>query len=352
MQHPIEICVTAGEWFEDRRGTARAWLARREPETKTVWTFLAQGAAGGAIGYFFLVTAGALAYPVDWAIIYCLFVPMFLAFGALLGSIAALFVWLAGRLLKRRLNFFTRAVVVSGVFAAITVMQFHLTKGLEGWQGSQGSQTEQWPISLIMVSIFIMKLPIVLLTGSRVRPCRLLLSGAGPRSPRLNVGSWLAFPAGFLLRVVSIFGLLEALMVLATWIANGGIDAQWIKPRESFPAIALAILYFAASSYLSIRTPRKFFLLPTIILLNVPLASLMVFLERFAMRHFETESYVFYPLLAPICLWVVYTLGRLIAPELPAPLVAPESVRRVAGAWSQRNSILKLSSGGACQVRL
>jgi hypothetical protein len=344
----MEICLTAGEWVEDRRATATAWLARREPETKTVWTFLAQGAAGGAIGYFILVAGAALVYPVDWNIIYCLFVPVFLAFGALFGSFAAVFVWLTGRLLKRRLNFFVRAVVVSGVFAAISILQFYLTTGsggLGGLQGSQELQTPQWPIAWIMGSILIMKLPIVLLAGSRIRPCRLLLSGAGPRSPRLNVGSWLAFPAGFVLRVISIFGLLEALMLLATWIANGGAGSNWIPPRNGFPAIALAILYFAASSYLSIRTPRKFFLPPTIILMNVPLASLVVVLGRVAARGFDLQSYLFYLLLAPICVWVVYTLGRLIAPD--PPLVAAESVRRLAGSWTQRNSTLKLSSGGA-----
>ena len=157
-----------------------------------------------------------------------------------------------------------------------------------------------------------MSLPVALMTGSRLRPGRMIVLGAGPRSTRHNFGSWLSIPVGFLLRVASTFGLLEALMTLVVWISNGREDWSWSPSRETLPAIALAVLYFGASTYFSIRTPRKFFLLPIAILVNLPFA----FLTRDLRRSESLDSvFLAYTFLVFICLWMVYTLGRLIAPE-------------------------------------
>ncbi len=338
MQHPIEICLTAGEWLEDQRGKTAARWARRETENKTIWTFLSQGAAGGAIGYSALLAVVAVASPSDWTFLYFFFLPVVLVFGATWGAVAAILIWLVGLLLKRKLNFVARSLVVTCVLVALSLAQFHLTKG---------SQTEQWPLWSIVGSFFLVKFPIVLLTGSRIRPCRLLFLGAVPSSSRHNLGSWLSFPAGFLLRLASIFGLLEALMTLALWISNPDLNLSSYAARVHLSAMVLAILYFTASSYFSLWTPRKFFLLPTLILLNVPLASLIVYV---ASLNTLIAKFLYYPLLAPICLWAAYTLGRLIAPETPARLLAPESARRVAGSWAKETAILKLSPRRDCQV--
>jgi hypothetical protein len=331
MRILIEICLTLCEWFQECSIQRSARRAARASERKTVFTFLSQGAVGGMVGYFLLIAISVVIYPNGYNFLYLIVLPLLLALGAASGSISAGFVWLPGLLLKRRLKFPARLALVIGGMTIVSVMISHMTKP---------PPDEQWPLSWRAGFVCIMYLPIVLMTGSRIRPVRLIFLGAGPLSRRHNFGSWLAFPAGALLRAASVFALFEASLTMAIWISARRSKWQTWPAPEHQSAIVMAVLYFAASTYFSIRPPRKLFLLPIAILLNLPLALLIVNLKNL---NTSDSTFMSYLLLPFICLWAVFTLGRLIAPELARRV--SDSSRKDANAW-------KASPGGICRVQL
>jgi hypothetical protein len=318
-----------------RARVQRATAATLEKKTaftvlSTVFTFLSQGAVGGAAGYFLVAAGNAISRPSGYNFLYLIFVPIFLVFGAAFGSVAGIFVWLPGALLKKRTGFVTRTFIVT---TAAMPLAFALSQ-------MDGREVEQWSLSWAIGFISVMSLPVVLMTGSSISPCRMLVLGVGPRRTRQNFGSWLSYPVGFLLRVASIFGLLEALMTLALWISARRSEWFTSPAREYLPGIVLAVLYFATSTYLSIRSPRKSFLLATAILLNLPLALLTLNLRQVGT---EASNFLVYAFPVFISLWAAYTLLRLIAPE------AGSSVGNSLGGTVAAQ---KVSLSDHCQVHL
>ena len=273
MRILIEICLTICEWIQEKNIQRAARKAARECEKKSILTFLSQGAVGGMVGYFLLVVAFIITMLQKgsvYSLVFIVVLPLVLAFGAIWGSIPAGFVWLLAKLLKRRPGFVARSAIVLGITSLLSVALSYWTSELASEPGEQWSLL--WKVGFVSAWV----LPIVLMTGSGIRPVHLIFLGARPRSKRHNFGSWLAFPAGALLRVASIFALFESVLVLAIWISALGSEWFNLPARELMLEIALAVIYFATSTYFSIRTPRKFVLLPTAILLNIPLAFLIV----------------------------------------------------------------------------
>jgi hypothetical protein len=308
MRHLIEIGLTVAEWFEDKRGKLAAENESRELETKSILTFLSQGAVGGAIGYPLMVLCVLKFEPSNWSLAYLVILPILLVVGAVAGVVLAVFVWLASVLLKRRLGFVARAVIVAGVTTLLGVLLSYLL---------DLPPAEQPGLPLTAGLACVLVLPLVLMTGSRIRPGHLLFLGAGPRNARNNFGSWISYPAGFLLRVVNIFGLFETLLILALWIFAPEDSREFSAP-ERVAAIVLAVFYFPTSLYFSLKTPRKRLLLPAVIILNLPVAAWIVQLTKLA-----TEASIFLSclLLALIGLWAAYTFGCLIAPAPVQPAI-------------------------------
>ncbi|HEV7475599.1 MAG TPA: hypothetical protein VGN90_16205 [Pyrinomonadaceae bacterium] len=304
MRTLIEICLTICEWIQERNIQRAARKAARECDRKTILTFLSQGAVAGAFGAFVMEACGVISYASGYNIIALGGMPIYLAIGALFGSMTAVFVWLPSVLMKRRLPLVVRAIIGMVVVALLVFAAFYfLTDKRELNQLSFA-----WWAGLSCA----MGLPVGFMTGSRVRPLRTIIFGVGRRRARRHFGSWLSIPSGFLLRAGNVFGLLEALMVLALWISNRRVDRDWFPVREHLPLIVVAILYFVISTYFSFKFLRKVFLLPTSIVLNSPLVISIVKLRELGG---EDATVVAYLLLGLICLWKVYVFGRLITPE-------------------------------------
>ena len=302
MRHPIEICLRAGEWFEETRGKASARRWRKKTEQKPIWTFLSQGAVGGAFNYFLLLAFIMLWYrehhvpPVP-----LLALPFFLIFGAVFGAAAALFVWLPGRVFKRRFSFVARVAFAMAGASVLTLTFLYLI----------GAQDYDFALYWRLGFTGGVGLWVGFATGSVIRPCRLIVLGASKHHADGDSDSWLAPPFGFFLRAASVFGLFEALIALATWVADSSGPIGYARPRH-LPVIIIVVLYFAASSFFSLKTPRKV-VLPTIVLLmNVPSVVLII-----CLRTVNTISafVLTYALLLMIGLWVIYTVGRLLAPQ-------------------------------------
>ena len=329
MRYLVEIYVTAWEWIQDTRGAAAGRKQKREPEQKTIWTFLSQGAVGGAIGNFLALLCCLEIWPSGWSFLYLVILPIYLILGAVLGIVVAVFIWLVSTLLKTRLGFVARAFIVVGVTTLLGRLLSYLI---------DFSPTEQPQVALMVGLACVLELPIVLLTGSSIRSCHLLLLGAGPRHTRHNFGSWISYPFGFLLRVVSVFGLFEILMMLALWISAPMQEWWELSGFEYEAVIVMAVFYFPISVYYSFKTPRKALLLPMVIFLNVPMAAGIAHLTNIAT---EVSIFLAYLLSTVICLWVAYTFGCLIA---PAP-VQPEIK-----SWRETMAT-RIFPRNACQVQ-
>ena len=297
MQYLFKICLTLAEWFEDWRGSS---LAQRETERKTILTFFSQSAMGGMIGYFFVMLVVALSAH-DFSPFLLVLLPVFLVFGAVWGAVVGFFIWLPGALLKRRIGFAGRAASAIGGMSLLGAAVFY-------WLGGQlSTDISPWLIGYLSA----VYLPIIVLTGSGIRPVRALLFGAGGRSARRRYRSWLAVPSGFLLRATSIFALAESLLALAFWISAR--ISPWSNDAgyDELPTIVLAITYFVSSTYFSLKTPRKTFLFPIAITLNVPAVFLMITERQVGT---SDSDFLAYSYLGFICVWIVYTLGCLLAP--------------------------------------
>ncbi len=303
MRNPIEICLRACEWFEESRGKASARRLRKKTEQKPIWTFLSQGAVGGAFTYFLLMTFIILLYRNGYDPILPLIVPpFFLLFGSVFGAATGLFVWLPGRLFKRRFSFVARTAFATAGASLLTITFLYLT------DAPDYEYALNWRLGFTAG----VGLAVGFATGSLIRPCRLLAFGARDHYADRNPGSRLATPFGVFLRAASVLGVFEALTALTVWVADRSGHRPPSAPPEHRPLIVLAVLYFAASSYFSLRTPRRAFVPPIVIFLNLPLVGLIVYLRNVGPLSEFVLSYV---LLAMIGLWVVYALGRLMAPQ-------------------------------------
>jgi hypothetical protein len=321
MRILIEICLTICEWIQERNIQRAARKAAWECEKKSFLTFLSQGAVGGAFGLFLQSAYGVISYPSGYNIISLGGMPIYLAMGALLGSFTAAFVWLPCALLKRRLPFVARTIIAVTVVILVTFAFFYYVAD----EREMAQLSLHWYLGFSCV----VGVPVGFMTGSRVRPLRTIAFGVGRHSTRRHFGNWLSVPSGFLLRAGNVFCLLEALMVLALWISNRGVDRDWFPTREHLPLIVFAILYFGISTYFSFKSPRKLFLLPTSIVLNLPLVISILKLRDLGG---EDATVVAYLLLGLICLWKVYVFGRLITPEPNRGVV--NSVGTIGGAHS------------------
>lgn len=334
MRILLEMFLTVCEWIQEGNIQGSARKAAREYEKKTILTFLSQGALGGALGLIVLTAYSIIANPSGYNIIMVGGLPFYSFGGAVGGAIAGAFIWLFEASFKRlrltalwSIRFLARTIIGTIVMPSLLFAFYYVMEKLE---------LEQLSYSWWLGFSCTMGLLIGIVTGSSIRPCRTLIFGVEGRPVRCNFGSWLSIPFGFLLRALSVLGLLEALMVMALWISNSRVDRDWFPVREQLAAVVCAILYFAASSYSSLNTPRKLFLVPTAIVLNLPLVPWI------ANHQVGTQDTVLlvYALIGFICLWAVYALGR---------LLAPESRWRVGGS-ERETPASRVSHGGECSV--
>ena len=302
MQYLFKICLTLAEWIEDVRGSS---LAQRETERKTILTFFSQSAMGGMIGYFFVMVVVALSAH-DFSPFLLVLLPVFLVFGAVWGALVGFFIWLPGALLKRRIGFAGRAASAIGGMSLLGAVAYW-------WEAQPSTDISPWLIGFLSA----VYLPIIVLTGSGIRPVRALLFGAGGRSERRRYRSWLAIPSGFLLRATSIFALSESLLALAFWISARMSPSSNDSGYDEATTIVLAITYFVSSTYFSLKTPRKTFLLPIAITLNVPAVFLMITERQVGT---SDSDFLAYSYLGFICVWIVYTVGCLLAPAATSPV--------------------------------
>lgn len=220
---------------------------------RTVGEFVEQGSAGGAISLFLLTLIGVLKEANVYVFLIILYMPVVLLIGAVLGTAGGIFLWLIEPIFKLRLGVLVRSIVTVGMIAlALAVVGF--------FKGA--------PIGLDLLiesltTAGVVGLPITVLISSNISLWWLVLFG----SDRMAAADWFSLLAAFVLRLTSLAGFLISLFFLAWWgsfpSGEGRLNPYWI---------AIAILYFAASSYVGFKPPGRTWLAIAALLLNAPLA--------------------------------------------------------------------------------
>jgi hypothetical protein len=220
---------------------------------KTLGDFVSQGSAGGAISLFLLTLIGVLRRPNGYAFLLIAYLPFVLFIGAVLGAAGGIFVWLVEPIFKLRLGVLVRSSVTVGMIALVLAVVGFFKGAPLG-------------LDLLIESLTtagVIGLPITILISSNISLWWLVLFG----SDRMAAADWFSLLAAFVLRLTSLAGFLISLFFLAWWgsfpSGESRLNPYWI---------AIAILYFAASSYFGFKPPGRTRLVIAALLLNAPLA--------------------------------------------------------------------------------
>jgi hypothetical protein len=271
-------------------------------ENKSIGAFFAQGSFGGAIGGFLFTVFSVLYLPNFYNFLLAFILPIPLAYGIVIGGLTGMAVWLGGVLLRRRNGFLLR------VFLAIASQFFVFVV----FSVLQGSFPKGELLGLGLVCICLSALPVGLVAGSDVSPWRLIFFGFAPipRNARRSNRVLFSLSAGLLLRLASVFGLLQSLFWLALWASYLRIGPLTSPLHEDLFFLTIPFLYFGLSAYASFGFPRKSVLFALAALLNLPL---LVWL--FNSYSAGTPNYLAPFALLCVCLWLAHTIGRLIDPR-------------------------------------
>jgi hypothetical protein len=219
---------------------------------KTVGHFVSQGSAGGAISLFLLTLIGVLKQANVYAFLLILYFPFILLIGAVLGAAGGVFIWLIEPIFKLRLGVMVRSIVTVGMIALVFAVVGFFKGAPIGLDLLVESLTTAGAVGL----------PITILISSNISLWWLVLFG----SDRMAPADWFSLLAAFVLRLTSLAGFLISLFFVAWWgsfpSGESRLNPYWI---------AIALIYFAASSYVGFEPPGRTWLVIAALLLNAPL---------------------------------------------------------------------------------
>ncbi len=225
--------------------------------------FLIQGFTGGALaGYLFTVFL-ILINPHPRNIDVAIYLPFVMSVFGVLGLSTAIPVWAIHRLTEIRMRAPVRIVVSTVISTALLSLLFYLA-----------GEITLYVVRGAAISSFLLWLPAALLAGSRVKPWYFFAwwsiavqqHGFTTRLSSTNVPAIIGVLP---LRLLSVLGL--AFWIFAT-AAIWPISKASVTQGILFGLVPIA--YFAASTYLTFRSPRKLVLLVLGLLINLPIIYL------------------------------------------------------------------------------
>jgi hypothetical protein len=246
-----------------------------------------------------MVIVAMFYYPNPYNVVYLVVMPVQLFLAAIWGGVIGAIVWLIGKRIKRELKLFERAAV------GITIATV-LIGGLCLWQMSIG----EWrAMGMLIVMGILFHTPAALMSGSSFHPLRRIVFGSsGPRAAT-DFGSRFALLPAFLLRVGSVFGLMESLVFFDYLLTNKTLG------REGYSLVVvtdLTCFYFAGSALLSLSGVKKFQLVTLALIVNASPLFLLTNPQQYMDGNLQALAVVADVFLL---LWILTVFGRLISSE-------------------------------------
>lgn len=227
-----------------------------------IGTYVAQGWAANALLTYLLCLGWALYRPaVDEAELMLIALPIYGFFIGSVGAVVGAVVWIFEFALQRRMNVVCRGLV--GVLLPIT-----LTAVLAALGGFlHETETLLWVIGMLA---FLVLFPVVL-AGTRFNPLSVIVMDLQHNLPDYGRVRAITLTTVPMLRILSVFGLLEAFLFLA-YQRSPELGAWDFTARHFLGAIA-AVIYFAITLIVALCRPKRIVALTAGIITNLPIAA-------------------------------------------------------------------------------
>jgi hypothetical protein len=270
-------------------------------------TMFSQGAAGGATAAFaFMLVIGLLlGEGADFPLV--VFFAAYLLFGALVGLIISLFLWIAGKILRRRLGIMLRILLAISFLSLVPILPSLIDVSGAEWSLFLGS--------FFFGSIF--GVPVGILVGSNIRPFRTITYGFTPRRTtakvlfhsgpirisRLGEVSKFSLLAGLPLRATSFLALMVSLLGLPFFLRDWERSANF----EDEIGAVIATVYFGLTVCVSFATRSKLIALAMTVGVNALLGAWILHLKLPSMDTDILRATA----IAFICFWLLFVGGLL-----------------------------------------
>ena len=218
-------------------------------------TYLAQGAVADALVIYVLVVAFAVYFSDPYGLLPVL-VPFYLGFTAVFGAVVGGGIWVVERVGKFKPSMLVRIVVTTSIGLVLTLI---LVLCFE--DAIDSSLVMAFGIGAIVVFA-----PASIVVGTRFQPARILFPRSDEHNLSPDVCSWVAALAGFILRLASVFGFLEALVCTVCLLRRSGLISS-----DNLLVSAIATIYFAVSGLITYDSYQTRWLVTVGTVLNGPL---------------------------------------------------------------------------------
>jgi hypothetical protein len=262
-----------------------------------IGTYLAQGwAANVAVPYLWILGWVLFTSETDILIMMAVMVPIYCFVTGSIGAVVAACIWSFEFARGRRFNIITRALgailVPSVLITSVVVLG-----------GFRPALTD---LPWILLPPIFLTLPPSLLSGVRFNPLSFLVMDLQRDVPDHGWGRALTLLSVPLLRIVSVFGMLEALLCLACLRLPdfGSLDTM----GRQFVGAIIAATYFAISLIVALGRPQKIAAIGIGILMNVPLAALAVYVRGHSAGEFQLIAILGWLV---IFVWAVFLISQL-----------------------------------------
>lgn len=247
-----------------------------------------------------MVIFAMFSHPNPYNFFYLVVMPVQLFFTAIWGGVVGAIVWLVGRQIKRELKTLERAAV--GITIAIV-----LIAGVFLWQMSLA----EWGAMGMLIGIGILfHTTAALMSGSRFHPLRRVVFGSTGPKAATDFGARVALLPAFLLRVGSVFGLMESLIVLSYFLASNTPRSEGDHEGYYLIVTSLTCFYFAGSALVSLSGVKRLQLVTLALLVNAPPLILLTNPRYYMETNLKALAVMAG---AFLLLWILMVFGRLIS---------------------------------------
>lgn len=272
-----------------------------------IGTYLTQGWAANAAVLYLWILGWVLFRPepdfrpeTEILILMAVWVPIGCFIIGSIGAVVAAGIWFLEFATGRRFNVIVRALGAI-LLPALPIMSVVMLGGFR-----PDTSDLLW-ISLPTISLM---LPSSLLAGVRFNPLSFLMLDLQRDVPAYGWGRALTLLSVPLMRVVSVIGILAALL----WLACLDLPnlVAWELGSKHFVGVIIAAIYFAISLIVALWLPQKIAALGIGIFMNVPLAALAVYARSNPAWDFQLVGVLSW---LPIFVWAVFLISQLFRKE-------------------------------------
>jgi hypothetical protein len=267
-------------------------------ETLGLGRYLSQGAAANALVTYAAVVAIAAYMAGPDTLFLTIVLPFYLIVAATIGAVISGGVWMVERMCKLRSAMAARTLLVTAIGITLTLMTLLYCEDV----------LDFWLLTGFLAGAVLVSLPASIVAGTHFRPVRIICPQSDEKNLKPNLGSWLSALPGFVLRFISLFGFLEALLCTICLVRSLSVLSS-----ELLIISGLATIYFAVSALVTFGTHDWHWLVTVGTLVNAPL-SFWVW-NQYQMPNGTQNPSPLLPLAcAFIVLWGTFVIGRLMFP--------------------------------------